>query len=168
MTVYGKPGKRPEPRRNTDRTLRAFPSLSTDLGNRKDDFHIPSASTTANLIKFKTERTFRSSPYLRSLQAHSSIGKDLSCTRARGGIQLAFPMASRMWLCRAGRFGSPVRAEEISANFDTGPNPCFLFHPACIKEVPTHVSWNQYFALIHADFSRFLFPCKATHECVSA
>jgi hypothetical protein len=54
-----------------------FSNLPTNLGNHKDDFHIPSTpTTTANLAKFKTERTFPTSPLLRSLQAHPSIGKD--------------------------------------------------------------------------------------------
>ena len=54
-----------------------FPDLPINLGNRTTDFHIPSASTANdNLTKFRTERTFQSSPDLRPLQAHPAIGKD--------------------------------------------------------------------------------------------
>jgi hypothetical protein len=49
MTVCGKARK----------TIMPFSNLPTNLGNPNDDFHIPSASAaTANLTKFKTERTF--------------------------------------------------------------------------------------------------------------
>ena len=61
-----------------DKTPYAFP---IDLGNRiRTDSHIPSApAATANLTQIQNPKgAFPSSPDLRSLQAHPSIGKDSS------------------------------------------------------------------------------------------
>jgi hypothetical protein len=76
MTVYGKPGKRPKRRRNTEPMPRAFPGLPTDLGNRPNRFPHSHRRDSEKSMKSSAQGAIGAARPNPTVQAHFWIGKD--------------------------------------------------------------------------------------------